>query len=210
MVYDKCMFNHELLVSYSTGNSDPEVRTTVERHLAKCHHCREEVVELEKAWWALNTWDDELQPAQPRLNDLRARLTAIEPEEQSFASGIAVQARYLWNRYAYSQTVRMAFAASIGVLVMIPWMQVQSPVPVTGAVSTVQQETDARSPNLELEFQQALEAGQSERTVHRVAITMDETKPVQTGIRPSSDVSPSLIFNQTPQPIAASYYASPE
>lgn len=76
----ECPFNHELLAAYASGNADNRERVIVEQHLAQCPLCRAEVVELEKTWWVLNTWTDEVNTLTPPLNDLRRRLAALPPQ----------------------------------------------------------------------------------------------------------------------------------
>lgn len=71
-----CLFNHERLVDYVSGNCTPEERLAAERHLAHCPECRREILELEKTWWALDVWQEEKTPPAPRLNDLRLRLAS--------------------------------------------------------------------------------------------------------------------------------------
>ena len=58
-----CLFNHERLVDYVSGNCTPEERLAAERHLAHCPECRREILELEKTWWALDVWQEETPPA---------------------------------------------------------------------------------------------------------------------------------------------------
>ncbi len=72
-----CMFNHELLVSYVTHSVTPGERVTVERHLAHCSICRQEIKELEQTWLALDSWNEEVESVQPRLNDFRLRLNRV-------------------------------------------------------------------------------------------------------------------------------------
>ncbi|MDP8246323.1 MAG: zf-HC2 domain-containing protein [Candidatus Hinthialibacter antarcticus] len=72
----KCPFNHELLSAYASGNGSAQDRGVVERHLANCGHCRREVLELEKSWWALDVWRDEDIAVQPRFDVLKNRIQA--------------------------------------------------------------------------------------------------------------------------------------
>lgn len=76
MKHLKCPFNHELLSAFATGNCEPKERLVVEKHLASCRHCRQEVKALEAAWWSLDTWRDESITVQPRFNELRCRIKA--------------------------------------------------------------------------------------------------------------------------------------
>ncbi len=75
-----CMFNHELLVAYASGNVDTHERGTVERHLAQCAKCRREITELERVWWSLDTWEEECETIEPRLHDLRSRIAASQKQ----------------------------------------------------------------------------------------------------------------------------------
>ncbi len=76
----KCPFNHELLSTYASGNGSPQDRSVVERHLANCVHCRKEVLELEKSWWALDVWRDQDISVHPRFDLLKSRIeTSYEP-----------------------------------------------------------------------------------------------------------------------------------
>lgn len=206
MVYDKCMFNHELLVSYSTGNADPAVRNIVERHLAKCSHCRDEVVELEKAWWALNSLDDEIESVipQPKVNDLRARLDAINEPAPTFLKQTKTQARYYWNRYGNTQASKFALAAFVSVFAIIPWMQVNQNN--TAPVQTASQPVLAQPVDLEAGFQDALSAGKEDRRMPELSIVLRENRAEQVGmLEPSRRVAPGFRLEEPIRPVAASY-----
>lgn len=73
-----CMFNHELLVMYVAHNVASSERVEVERHLAQCAECRREIKELEQSWLALDIWNEDVESARPRINDLRLRLKAAQ------------------------------------------------------------------------------------------------------------------------------------
>jgi len=79
-----CMFNHELLVVYASGNANSQERTTVERHLAQCDRCRKEITELEHVWWCMDIWEDESESVIPRYNDLRVRVAASQEETSNW------------------------------------------------------------------------------------------------------------------------------
>ena len=72
-----CMFNHELLASYAARSISPAERVKVEQHLSECDDCRREIKELENVWLALDSWQENVETAKPRLNDFRLRLDAV-------------------------------------------------------------------------------------------------------------------------------------
>ncbi len=72
-----CMFNQELLNSYASHSVSAGERVMVEQHLSQCALCRRELAQMEKTWLALDAWQEDVQSAAPRLNDLRLRLNAV-------------------------------------------------------------------------------------------------------------------------------------
>lgn len=213
-----CMFNHELLVSYVSGNVTPSERSTVERHLAGCAECRQEVVELESTWWALDTWQMESAPAKPRLADLRQRLDRTR------------QVQPFWTR-AWEQitlnipTVKpipaLAVATFASVIFLVPWMQsaFNPTAPVTSnnvqanqtiAQATPVPETDTAIDRKELEFKMALSGGDTaDRDLDRlIRVRRDDPNSMKVfanfGFSPSKDVyeessSPSTLRPSTVQ-----------
>ncbi len=72
-----CMFNQELLNSYASHSVSASERVMVEQHLSQCALCRREVSRMEQTWLALDVWQEDVESAAPRLNDLRLRLNAV-------------------------------------------------------------------------------------------------------------------------------------
>ncbi|RJP25321.1 MAG: hypothetical protein C4527_17375, partial [Candidatus Omnitrophota bacterium] len=110
----ECPFHHELLASYSTGNATLQERATVERHLAQCEFCRREVVELEKAWWSLDVWQDEVQHAPLRFNELKLRLANQPTAEKSWIQLLRNQISLI--RLSWRMTPAAALAGIVGIL----------------------------------------------------------------------------------------------
>ncbi|MBI1387927.1 MAG: hypothetical protein GC154_05720 [bacterium] len=133
-VKKNCPFNDELLVSYASGNCDAQERAQVERHVASCGECRREIVELEKAWWSLDTWNDENIPVQPRFNELLCRI-------QTKAQPISLRERMIpyWRqaRQAMTHAPKFAAAATIGCMLLLAASQ--SVMDPAGASSPVVQ-----------------------------------------------------------------------
>lgn len=106
----KCPFNHELLSTYASGNGSAQDRSVVERHLANCGHCRREVLELEKSWWALDVWRDEDIPVHPRFDVLKNRIQASrEP------ISLVQRAKPYWHQASRVLTKSSKFAAAAAV-----------------------------------------------------------------------------------------------
>ncbi len=121
MSAQKCPFNHELLASYSSGNISLKDRTVVERHLATCELCRREVVELEKIWWSLDVWQDEVQHAPLRFNELKLRLEASQTVRQSWMQVLKSYLPEFNKPFQWAPTA--VLAGIVGVLILLPFMR---------------------------------------------------------------------------------------
>ena len=114
----ECPFNHELLVAYATGNVELHDRTIVEQHLAQCPLCRQEVVQLEKTWWVLDVWQEDVHNVPLRLDDLRRRL-AVSQKSNPFWLRLSDGIQY------YFFSIRLGPASAVaGILVAFlayPW-----------------------------------------------------------------------------------------
>jgi anti-sigma factor RsiW len=120
MSVQKCPFNHEKLVAYSSGNLQTKERVLVERHLAQCSICRMEVRNLEQIWWSLDVWDFEPQHSQPRLKDLHRRIAATKQSKPFWL-------HYSENVMGWFTSVRpvpaLAMATILSALFMLPVLQ---------------------------------------------------------------------------------------
>lgn len=115
----KCPFNHELLSSYASGNGSAQDRIVVERHLANCAHCRREVLELEKSWWALDVWRDEDISVTPRFDVLKNRIQANR-QPISFAARM----KPYWHQAnrMLSKSSKFAAAAAVAMIMTVAVM----------------------------------------------------------------------------------------
>lgn len=117
------MFNHELLVDYASGNCNAQQRSLVEQHLADCAACRKEVMELEKTWWALDTWSLDprksgMHPIEPRFNDLCARIEALNEPPVSMHTRLKHALLAGWDRFNWQPN--LAATAMIAALLFVP------------------------------------------------------------------------------------------
>lgn len=191
------MFNHELLVEYASGNHDPNLRSVVERHLATCLQCRREVVELEQTWWALDTWNLESQPAEPRLNDLQLRIAALDEPPPTLWKRAYHFAAHQWD--AFKPAPRYAVAAALGVALMLPALhmlppyhggqaphqavaveQTELPVNASGLAAARTQESGERA-------QQAAESGMRAIASNASSTRMSVSPVARGGLAPSAD-----------------------
>lgn len=112
----KCPFNHELLSSYASGNGSAQDRIVVERHLGNCSHCRREVLELEKCWWALDVWRDEDISVTPRFDVLKNRIQACRQP-----ISLAARIKPYWHQAnrMLSKSSKFAAAAAVAMIMTV-------------------------------------------------------------------------------------------
>lgn len=130
MMYERsCPYNQEKLVAYTSGNTSKNERLEVERHLAVCPDCRNELMELQKTWLFLDLWQDKTENAKPRLHDLHHRINQAKEAESiwtKFKNTLSV------GRGAFHLAPTAALASILAVLLLLPLIQSQfSTVPVT-------------------------------------------------------------------------------
>ncbi len=117
-----CPYNHIKLVTYASGNASPSERSEVERHLATCPDCRQEMTELQKTWLALDLWQEEAESFQPRLNDLHLRLEQIK-EEPSLWDRVCSSFPIRWENLRLAPTFTLA--SLVALLLLMPLIQSQ-------------------------------------------------------------------------------------
>jgi hypothetical protein len=208
-----CMFNHELLVDYASGNNDQKDRSVVERHLAKCYQCRREVTELEQAWWALDTWSMESQRPELRLNDLRLRIASLDEPPTPVWTRMRHFISHQWD--AFRPAPRFAVAAMLGVMVMLPTLHLLAPTqggqPTQQAVAvdnqTVSTVTASLPPSQNQEkdkrFQQAVDASRETPSSLGYSIRMNEPPVPRGGLAPSSNFVTNRDVERNIQPMAS-------
>lgn len=120
MSVHQCPFNHEKLVGYASGNLDPKDRVVVERHLAQCPVCRQEVRILEQTWWTLDVWEFEADYGQPKLGDFKRRVAETKQAKNPWLRFSEMM--YAWQLH-FRPAPTLAFATMACLLFLLPLFQ---------------------------------------------------------------------------------------
>jgi len=114
-----CPFNHELLTAYATGNVEAHERAVVERHLAQCPVCRREVVLLEKTWWVLDSWQEDLRNPAPRVDDLRMKIARSKHSQPLWMRYLEAHRRW----FIFRPAPVTALAGIMATFLLFLWVQ---------------------------------------------------------------------------------------